>query len=547
MICSALESSSYFYQNLKTDLFMKQSIATLVLIFYASPLFSQTSIKYDIAFDNAVHHEAEIGILFNNLTDNVLEVRMSRSSPGRYALHEFAKNVYDVHAYDSHGNKLEITRPNPYQWNVSGHDGTVRFEYTLFANHGDGTYSQVDETHAHLNIPSTFAWARNYEHRPVKVTFDVRDDLNWEIATQLKHIESSTYYAPDLYYFMDSPTEIADLHFRETTIEGKKIRLALHSSAKDWEVDEYFDKVISIVKAESNVFGGLPDFDYGEYTFLSCYMPNASGDGMEHRNSTYVVSSKPLSRPIGETSISTISHEFLHSWNVERMRPRSLEPFNFEKANMSGELWFAEGFTQYYTDLNLVRAGILDAETYINELGQTVGYVINAPGRKFFNPIEMSYQAPFVDAAISIDPQNKSNTFISYYTYGDVIGLALDLSLRETENNLNLDDFMKLFWKNTVKLKYRTQSLISKMRLQIMQEKNSPTISLKNIYLTARCRITNYFSQRWELSLKKKIPGNLHPEHPSKLIMELEGWFLMLQLVLLYIKLELKKKMKLYR
>ncbi|HAH50243.1 MAG TPA: peptidase M61, partial [Balneola sp.] len=82
-------------------------------------------------------------------------------------------------------------------------------------------------------------------------------------------------------------------------------------------------------------------FDYDEYTFLTCYMPNASGDGMEHRNSTYVVSSKPLDRPLGETSIGTISHEFFHAWNVERIRPASLEPFDFEEANMSGELWFA--------------------------------------------------------------------------------------------------------------------------------------------------------------------------------------------------------------
>ncbi len=408
---------------------------------------AQTHNEYEISFENAVHHEAEISITFPNLENKVLEVRMSRTSPGRYALHEFAKNVYNVKAVDSKGNELPVTRPNPHQWNVSGHDGAVTFSYTLYANRGGGTYTGIDETHAHMNIPATFAWARGYEHRPIKITFNKRDDLNWEIATQLKHLEGNTYYASNFQYFMDSPTEIADMHFREEEVDGQTIRLALHTPASDEEVDQYFAKVMAIVKSQKEVFRELPAFDYGEYTFLSCYMPNASGDGMEHRNSTYVVSSKPLGRPLGETSIGTISHEFFHAWNVERIRPASLEPFDFEEANMSGELWFAEGFTSYYTGLILARAGIRTPQQYVEGLDGGLNYVINSPGRQFFNPIEMSYQAPFVDAARSVDPTNRSNTFISYYTYGSVLGLALDLSLRGMDKELNLDDFFKLVWK----------------------------------------------------------------------------------------------------
>ncbi|MEX0844521.1 MAG: PDZ domain-containing protein, partial [Balneolaceae bacterium] len=372
---------------------------------------------------------------------------MSRSSPGRYALHEFAKNVYGVKATDGKGNKLEVTRLNPHQWNISGHDGTVKFAYTLFANRGDGTYSQVDETHAHLNMPATFTWARDYEHRPIEVTFDIREDLNWKIATQLKHLEGNTYYAPDLYYFLDSPVEIADFHERQEAIDGQLIKMALHTPATDAEVDEYFGKVLAIVNAQVNVFGELPKLDFNEYVFLNCFMPNASGDGMEHRNSTVVTNSKPLDEPLGETSLGTISHEFVHTWNVERIRPASLEPFDFEEANMSGELWFAEGFTSYYTGLILTRAGIRTENEYVEGLSDGINYVFNHPGRNFFNPIEMSYQAPFVDAAESVDPTNRENTFISYYTYGSVLGLALELSLRNLDGHKNLDEFMKLMWR----------------------------------------------------------------------------------------------------
>lgn len=427
---------------------MKKLFTLLLLtVLTAGMAVAQTVHTYDISFENRVHHEARVSAVFDNLENKVLEVRMSRTSPGRYALHEFAKNVYEVKAYNSAGEELPLTRPNPHQWNVSGHDGTVRFEYTLFANRGDGTYSQVDESHAHLNIPATFAWPRNYEHRPVEVTFHLPENSGWKVATQMEHKVGSTYRAPDFQYFMDSPVEIADFHLREEMLDGQNIRLALHTPATDEEVDTYFAKVMAIVKAQRDVFGELPEFDYGTYTFLSCYMPNASGDGMEHRNSTIVTSSKPLDRPLGETSLGTVSHEFVHAWNVERIRPASLEPFDFEEANMSGELWFAEGFTSYYTGLMLHRAGIRTAEQYVEGLAGGLNYVINSPGRRYFNPIEMSYQAPFVDAARSVDPQNKGNTFVSYYTYGSVLGLALDLSLRSSGDGLNLDDFMKEMWK----------------------------------------------------------------------------------------------------
>lgn len=407
---------------------------------------AQTTTRYEVSFDNRVHHEANIKVTFENLENKVLEVRMSRSSPGRYAIHDFAKNVYTVKATDGQGNELQITRPNPQQWNIGAHDGTVVFEYTLFANRGGGTYSGIDETHAHLNIPATFVWARDLGHRPVEVHYKLPEGSNWKVATQMKDMGNDTFWAPNTYYFMDSPTEIADLHMREQIIDGQNIRLALHTPATNEEVDAYFSEVVKIVEQQAAVFGTLPNFDFGEYTFLSCYVPNASGDGMEHRNSTYVVSGKPLNRPLGNTSMGTISHEFFHAWNVERIRPASLEPFNFEDANMSGELWFAEGFTSYYTNLIRARSGNITAEQYVNGLGGAVSYVMNAPGRRYHNPIEMSYRAPFVDAASSIDPDNNANIFISYYTYGSVLGLALDMSLRTMDNGLSLDGYMQHVW-----------------------------------------------------------------------------------------------------
>jgi predicted metalloprotease with PDZ domain len=399
---------------------------------------------YSISFENAAHHEAEINATFTGLDAGEAEFRMSRTSPGRYAIHEFAKNAYNVKVTDGQGNVLDVTRPDPYSWKVSGHDGTVNVSYTLYANHGDGTYAQVDETHAHLNIPATFMYAPSLANNEIEITFNTRKDLDWKVATQLKHLEGNTYYAKDLQYFMDSPTEISNHSVRSFNVGDQKVNFALHHNGTDAEFDEYFEKVKKTVLQQEAVFGELPTYDYGEYTFLGCYIPNATGDGMEHRNSTIVTSTRSLVNGGLTANLGTVSHEFFHCWNVERIRPQSLDPFDFEEANMSGELWFAEGFTSYYTNLMITRAGLMEEDRYINGLTGTFNYVWNSPGRGFFNPIEMSYQAPFVDAARSVDDVNRGNTFISYYSYGSALGLALDLSLREKD--LNLDDYMKLVW-----------------------------------------------------------------------------------------------------
>jgi len=415
-----------------------------ILFFLISSLtFGQTN-TYNVSFENPIHHEAFININFPNLRNNNLTVMMSRSSPGRYALHEFAKNVYNLKATNSKGEILKVDRPDPYSWEIKGHDGTVNLSYTLFANRADGTYSQVDETHAHLNIPSSFMYAKDLKHRPIEINFKIPQHLNWKIATQLKEIDPNTYYAPNLYYFLDSPIEISDFDLQEFEINGQIIRFALHHQGSREDFNQYFEQVKRIVEQEKMVFGELPDYDYGKYTFLACYMPNVSGDGMEHRNSTVLTDVTSLAKGGMKENIGTVSHEFFHSWNVERIRPASLEPFDFSKANMSGSLWFAEGFTSYYTNLILCRAQIISPEEYVESLNKNFNYVWNSPARAYFNPIEMSYQAPFVDAATSIDEVNRENTFISYYSYGSVLGLALDLSLRE--KGQTLDDFMKLMW-----------------------------------------------------------------------------------------------------
>ena len=413
---------------------------------------AQEAVFYEVSLANAVHHEAHISVTYDDLPADleVLEMRMSRSSPGRYALHEFAKNVYQVSAVDRNGNPLAISRPSPYQWNIANPGSYVKLSYTLFADRADGTYSQIDLNHAHLNMPATFMWARNFDHRPLRVRF-TEFNTDWKIATQLVPTpRSNEFTAPDLQYFLDSPTEISDFSLREFSVQSQGedylIRLAVHHDASEEDVDELAQMAEKVVYEHMAVYGELPNFDHGTYTFIADYLPYVNGDGMEHRNSTILTNSNGLTDN-ASAMLGTLSHEFFHSWNVERIRPLSLQPFNYEEANLSGELWLAEGFTQYYGNLLLRRSGMRTEQEYVEIVQNLVNSITSSTGRNFFSPVEMSMQAPFVDAATALDPTNFRNTFFTYYTYGAALALSLDLTLR-SDYDLSLDDYMRALWQD---------------------------------------------------------------------------------------------------
>lgn len=427
---------------------MKKTLA-LILLCSGSIIMAETPIKYSVFSPNYEHHEAEIEIEFSGLSQAPLEIRMSRTSPGRYALHEFAKNVYNVRITDDAGNKLDFTRPNLHQWTVVGHNGKVKIRYTIFGDLCDGTYLAIDRTHAHLNMPATFMWARGLEDRPIEIVFHA-PKAEWKIATQLFPTQSANVFtAPNLQYFMDSPTEISDFQWREWQVKkGAKtqtFRLAVHHDGSLEELDAYTEMVKAVVDEQIMIFGEAPEFDNSTYTFIADYLPFVARDAMEHRNSTILTNPLALKDKAAKV-IGGVSHEFFHIWNIERIRPKSLEPFDFEHANMSGELWFGEGFTSYYDALVLIRAGIITIDKYGQALAKTLETVLNAPGSKINTPIQMSQYAPFVDAGKSIDPKNLGNTYISYYPFGAAIGLGLDLSLQKQFPAISLDDYMRAAW-----------------------------------------------------------------------------------------------------
>ncbi len=422
--------------------------SVLILCFRASAQMAQ-SVSYDVSFPNRVHHEARITLTVTGIVNDPVVFWMSRSSPGRYALHEFAKNVYDVSAVDDQGHMLKITRNNPYSWAVHGSGGTVHVTYTLYGDYADGTYVGIDRTHAHINMPAAFMWAVGFDHAPIRIKFHIPENSGWKIATQLAPTsDPTTFTAPNLQYFMDSPVELSNFTMRtwqeKSGDKSYTMRLAVHHMGTEAEVTKFADMARHVVEEERGIFGELAPYDYGTYTFIADYLPWDYRDGMEHRNSSILTSPRPLAANMTNALIS-LAHEFFHSWNMERLRAQSIEPFDFTRVNMSKELWFGEGFTSYYDKLVLRRAGYLTDAEWAERMGRYLDVVINAPGRQFNSLVQMSELAPFEDAASSIDVRNDDNTFLSYYPWGSVVGLGLDLTLR-INYHLSLDDYMKAMW-----------------------------------------------------------------------------------------------------
>jgi predicted metalloprotease with PDZ domain len=407
-----------------------------------------TPVRYRFAFPEPQHRWMQVEVSFTELGAGPLELRMSRSSPGRYSLHDFAKNVYDVHALTGDGRELPTARPDASGWNVSDHGGGVTVKYKIYGDRVDGTYLAIDTTHAHINMPAAIMWAHGLDDRPATLTFEPPAGMRWQVATQL-HPGSTPFEftAPNLQYLMDSPVEFGPIAMRQFSVGSRTFRFSLHHTGTDAELDACMKDVERIVREEGAIYGEFPDYEPGNYTFLADYLPYASGDGMEHRNST-VMTGRASLRSDRLGLLDTVAHEFFHSWNVERIRPRSLEPFDFDRANVSGELWLAEGFTQYFGPLVLQRAGLED----LSSTGRTVAGLVEAvtlgPGRLLRSAEEMSRMAPFIDGSRPFDRTNWPNTVISYYPFGGAIALALDLTLRDrSEGRISLDDYMRAMWR----------------------------------------------------------------------------------------------------
>ncbi|MBL3656750.1 M61 family metallopeptidase [Fulvivirga sediminis] len=424
---------------------MKYYLLILTLFFWSQISFAQIVNNYKISFDKAEHHEAHVEATFTNLRRGTTSLTMSRNVKGDYGTHAFAKNIHDVKITDSRGRDIKsVSRPNLSQWDVTGHDGTIHVEYNLFADQADGIFSQIDETHALLNNPSAFMYIEAVESRPIEINFEL-GERNWRIATHMSEVSKNTYLASNLQDFMDSPVLLSNYILRERKVgdtgKPQTIKMALHYYGTDQEADDFFDTVMKVLTEESKIFGGFPIFENNEYLFLACFMPQVSEGGVAHRNSAVITSPTSLAYGGVEKKVEVFSRQFMHAWNKERITPLGLKPFNYQNQNLTEELWFTDGFSEYFTQLALCRSKLITPEELIASFSNTYNRVWGSSNSKL-NAIEYSRKVNFAFQK----SKNENTSYLPHRDYGFLLALALDMTLRNKSSELSLDNFMMLFW-----------------------------------------------------------------------------------------------------
>lgn len=434
------------------------SLTALILLALAVSVSAQEPLKIDyrLAMSQPASHLFEVAIEVEfpgESRPDSLDFQMAKWSPGRYAVFDFAKNVQEVSALAGkelrpagfHKLSVPVNRVDDQTWRVQTlGNSSVTFTYKVFGNDLSGTFSQLDSRHANFNGGSIFMYVVNHKQDPVGLS--INPPAGWRIVNgRTEQRDQRAWQFPNWDIMIDTPTEVAPDWTEDTfTVEGKTYHVVIHAFGKDGAKRPALVRDIEkIVRAETAMWGP-PEFD--SYTFLVHFANDGrSGDGMEHLTSTQIIMPGELADATQyQEALGTAAHEFFHVWNVKRLRPIELGPWDFTRPANTRGLWIAEGITNYYGHLMMRRSGLWTDTQFLKTLTDQISDVDNSPGSKLMSAEESSLSAPFIDDAPHAQENNLANTAISYYPKGEIIGVVLDLLIRgRTNGKGSLDDVMR--------------------------------------------------------------------------------------------------------
>jgi predicted metalloprotease with PDZ domain len=400
-------------------------------------------------------HYFEVSIHVSNFKQlvpdpNKLHLVMPVWTPGSYLVREFSKNVLDLEAKLVDVNKeapsYKISK-NEWIVETQGSDD-VEINYLVYAFELTVNSSYLDNKHGIINGASVFMYVEGTESS--EATLVIHPFWEWKnISTGLRRIESidsqdAQFLVPNFDILVDSPIEIGNQSLHSFTLDDVKYEISIFSISKFDEV-QFVSDIKKIVQITTKVFSEVP---YNRYVFLVDFTSDSFG-GLEHLNSTYCLAPIFRLEPPQEYRelLSLFSHEFFHAWNVKRMRPKGLGPFDYSKETYTKSLWVAEGITSYYDDLLIRRAGIFSVGEYLDAFSSNINQMKSLPGSRRQSAEEASF-----DSWIKHYRQNENspNVSFSYYTQGAVIGWMLDMEIRKgTGSSKSLDDVMRQTYLNS--------------------------------------------------------------------------------------------------
>ncbi len=395
------------------------------------------AVHYRVAMPRPHAHLFEVEATFPAGPD-VLDAVMPVWTPGSYLVREYARQVQDVTARGPDGQPLPVRRVDKRTWRVDAKGRAVTLRYRVYANELSVRTSHLDGSHAYFNGATVFLYTEATRALPHHVTVDAPQ--GWRTFCALDS-DGGAFLAPDYDTLVDSPFEVGPHTPLTFTTAGVPHEVVVWGDSVP-DADRLRADMQRICEAQARMYEGLP---LKRYLFL-VYLTDKGRGGLEHQASTALLFPRTgLSSSRGwEDFLTLVAHEYFHLWNIKRVKPRAMVPFDYSQENYTTLLWAFEGGTAYYDNLFVRRAGLMSPTRYLARLGETLSLLHSTPGRR----VQTLTEASLVSWVKHYRPdEHSTNSAISYYLKGEVVCALLDLEVRRATGDARcLDDVMRLLW-----------------------------------------------------------------------------------------------------
>lgn len=422
------------------SLFLKALKGCSLLLLSLTPFCLKADVRFTLSFPEPQTHYVKVDMEVETRSSE-LDLRMPVWAPGSYLVRDFSRNLEQLEARDASGKRANIIRTAKNGWKLSGlKPGKVKVSYQVYAFELTVRTSFIDAEHAYLNGTSIFLFSES-SMREKHIVRVIPHSAWKKMSVALDPLNSSNPWevtATDYDVLVDSPFEIGNHTLLSFTAAGIPHEVALFGEA-NYDAERLKKDMARIVEECAAIFGSHP---CKRYLFIVHNLPSGGG-GLEHLNSTTLQTGRWSygSESSYNGFLSLVAHEYFHLWNVKRLRPVPLGPFDYNAENYTSLLWIAEGFTAYYDDLIVRRCGFTSENEYLKTLAGNISYSDNIRGREYQTLAESSF-----DAWIKFykPSENSNNSTVSYYTRGAALGALLDLSIRRnTKGVKSLDDVFR--------------------------------------------------------------------------------------------------------
>jgi predicted metalloprotease with PDZ domain len=401
-----------------------RQIAFLTLFFCLALARSHAATNYTISLANPEQHLLEVQIILpEGSARRELQLPVWNAL---YQVRDFAQYVNWVRAKDRAGRLLAVRQLDKSRWQITGAEAGAVVEYQIFADSPGPFGAQFNSHHAFFNLAQVLMYPVDARNAPMFVRFNQVPE-GWHIATPLASAPEGRFSAENYDRLVDSPVEIGNFNESDFDEGGAHYRVVVDAESGDYDMEKISAMLRKIVAAATS---WMDDRPFDSYMFLYYFPRGPAGGGMEHSYSTAIAVNADLATRSPEVLASVTAHEFFHLWNVKRIRPQTLEPVDYTRENYTRALWFSEGCTSTAADFIQLRSGLLDERHFEQELAGGIGELERRPAH-LTQPVEESS----LDAWLEGDAYyRRPERSISYYNKGELLGITLDLAVREASH-----------------------------------------------------------------------------------------------------------------